>query len=129
MRSVRCPAGDSGPSPAESISIGFKTDARIDEVKRFALAAVVALLTLSASGLSGLLITEPCAGNELAGQSDSACPPTCVTCGCCAQAVEPAAVVVASSPDELVSDIDLALPDLPDIDPRPILHVPKLRVA
>jgi hypothetical protein len=98
-------------------------------VRRLALAYIVAMLTLSASGLSSLLIVEPCTGNEPPGQSDSACPPTCVTCGCCAQAVEPVAIVVTGVPDASVTDVNAALPGLPDTDPRPILHVPKLRLA
>jgi len=98
-------------------------------VRRFALAFIVAMLTLSASGFSSLIATEPCTGSEPPGQRDSSCPPTCVTCGCCAQALEPVTVVVAASPDAVVSVIDVTLPGLPDTDPRPILHVPKLRFA
>jgi hypothetical protein len=96
-------------------------------VRRFALAIVVGLLTLGASGVSSLVINEPCTGYELPGSDDGACPPTCVTCGCCAQAVEPAMFVVAISPDIPVADLTTFLPDFPRTDPRDILHVPKLR--
>lgn len=98
-------------------------------MRRLVLAFIVATLTLSASGLSSLMIAEPCTGNEPPGQSDSACPPTCVTCGCCAQAVEGVAVFVAVSPTGLVIDVDAVLQGLPHAEPRPILHVPKLRVT
>ena len=94
-------------------------------MRRVALAFIVATLTVSASGLCSLIVAEPCTGDEPPAQSDAACPPTCITCGCCAQAVEHATFVVAESPDVVVSDIDVALPGLLATDPRPILHVPK----
>jgi hypothetical protein len=97
-------------------------------VRRFALAIIVGLLTLSASGVSSLVINEPCTGYELAGSDDGACPPTCVTCGCCPQAVEPMTVVLLMSPDIVIADIPAFLPDLPRTDPRDILHVPKFRL-
>jgi hypothetical protein len=96
---------------------------------RFALAIIVGLLTLSFSGVSSLAINEPCTGYELPGGDDGACPPTCLTCGCCAQAAEPVMVVVAASPNILVANIGNFLPDLPRTHPRDILHVPKLRLA
>jgi hypothetical protein len=52
-----------------------------------------------------------------------------VTCGCCAQAVEPVAFIVATSPDVPVADAPTFLPNLPQIDPHDILHVPKIRFA
>ena len=97
-------------------------------VRRLALAIIVGLLTFSASGFSSLVTNEPCTGYELPGSDDGACPPTCVTCGCCAQAAEPVMVVVATSPDIAVADIATFLPDPSRTDPRDILHVPKLRL-
>jgi hypothetical protein len=97
-------------------------------VRRFALAIIVGLLTFSASGVYSFVINEPCTGYELPGSDDGACPPTCVTCGCCAQAVEPVVVVVAVSPDVPIADVPSFLPDLPRIDPRDVLHVPKFRL-
>ena len=96
-------------------------------VRRFALAIIVGLLTLSASGVSTLIAGEPCTGYELAGQGedDNACPPTCVTCGGCAQAAEPVAVIVSVSPDVPVSDLIPVLPRVPRSNPLDILHVPK----
>jgi hypothetical protein len=100
-------------------------------VRRFVLAFIVGLLTLSASGISSLIVDEPCTGFELSGQGedDGACPPTCVTCGCCAQAVDAVAFAIASSPDAPVSDLVAVLPDVLNADPRDILHVPKLLLA
>lgn len=96
-------------------------------VRRFVLAIIVGLLTLSATGVSSLVISEPCTGYELPGSDDGACPPTCVTCGCCAQAVETVMIVVATSPDIRVADVAGFLPNLLRTTPRDILHVPKLR--
>ena len=98
-------------------------------VQRFGLAIIVALLTFSASGAYALVIAEPCTGYEQPGQDDGACPPTCVTCGCCAQAVEPVAVVISATPDTPVADVSDFLPNLPRTTPRDILHVPKIRFA
>ena len=100
-------------------------------VRRFAFAIIVALLTLSASGLVTLTAGEPCTGYELTrqGEDDGGCPPTCVTCGCCAQAAEPIAVAISSSPDIPASNLTTALPSIPRTDPLDILHVPKLALA
>jgi hypothetical protein len=90
------------------------------------LALIVGLLTLSASGTANLILGEPCAAFELTRQGDDgACPPTCVTCGCCAQAVEPVVFATPSSPDDPVAATVAVLPDLPTADPRDILHVPR----
>jgi hypothetical protein len=98
-------------------------------VRRLALACLVSLLAFSASGAAALLVQEPCSPFEAADADEAACPPTCVTCGCCGQAVEPVIVAVTSSPDCLVSNVLPPLPRLPIADPRDILHVPKLPAA
>ena len=99
-------------------------------VQRFALAIIVGLLTLSASGVSTLVAGEPCTGYEITGQGedDGACPPTCVTCGCCAQAAEPVGIAISSSLDIPVAHLIAVLPGIPRTDPLDILHVPKLRL-
>jgi hypothetical protein len=94
-------------------------------VRRILLAIVVGMLMLSASGLSALVVPEPCAGYEQAGRDDGGCPPTCVTCGCCAQAAEMVMLRTAVSPDAPIAAI-LAPPSrLPQARARDILHVPK----
>jgi len=98
-------------------------------VRRFALAVIIGLLTFSVSGVYSLVINEPCTGYEAAGSDDAACPPTCVTCGCCAQAVEPVALVVSATPDVPIADIPDVIPSVPRTTPRDILHVPKIRFA
>ena len=94
-------------------------------VRRFVLAIIVGLLTFSASGLPTLIAGEPCAGYEQPGGEDAACAPTCVTCGCCAQAAEPALVRVASSLEAPAADVSPLIPHLTKTSPRDILHVPK----
>jgi hypothetical protein len=98
-------------------------------VRRFALALVVALLTFSTSGASALLVDEPCTGFEQSGADDASCPPTCVTCGCCAQGVEPVALPVANSPAVPPAALELLPQGLPQDQPRDILHVPKPHLA
>jgi hypothetical protein len=100
-------------------------------VARFALALIVGLLTFSASGVSSLVVPEPCTGYEFTGQGEDegGCPPTCVTCGCCAQGAEAVTMVVASSPEAPLSELVAFLPGVPITDPRDILHVPKVYLA
>jgi hypothetical protein len=98
-------------------------------VRRFVHAIIVALLTFNASGTFALVVVEPCTGYEQPGREDGACPPTCVTCGCCAQAVEPVALQVAVSPDALIAEIHARTPRAPKTRARDILHVPKFRFA
>jgi hypothetical protein len=98
-------------------------------VRRFALAIIVALLTFSASGTFALVVAEPCTGYEQPGQDDGTCPPTCVTCGCCAQAAEPAILPMASSLELPVTGVSPLLPHVPTARPRDIMHVPKPRLA
>ena len=100
-------------------------------MRRFAFAIIVGLLTLSASGVSMVIAGEPCTGYELTGQGedDGGCPPTCVTCGCCAQAAVTVSIAVSSSPDIPVSAVIAVLPRIPRTDPLDILHVPKPALA
>jgi hypothetical protein len=94
-------------------------------VRRFFFAIVVGTLCSTVSGVSALAIDEPCSGLELPANGDDLCPPSCLTCGCCAQAAEPALVVARSSPDAPRTK-PLAFPSsLPRINPLEILHVPK----
>jgi hypothetical protein len=94
-------------------------------VRRFALAIVVAVLSVSASGLSALVLIEPCSAYEQSSRPDQDCAPTCVTCGCCAQAVEPVALAVTTTPEILSVRIAVARTDSPKTLSRDILHVPK----
>lgn len=96
---------------------------------RFILAVIVGLLTFNTSGVHSLVIAEPCTGYEQPGQEDGACPPTCVTCGCCAQAAEPAIVTITNSVEAPFSDLGPVVPRLPRTGPRGILHVPKVGIA
>src|SRR5688572_15225324 len=93
-------------------------------VRRLTLTIVVALLTFSASGLSTVLLAEPCSGVEQAAGDDRDCPPTCTTCGCCAQAAEPVPLL-PTAPDTRVDDFSAELTRLVKAHPRAVLHVPK----
>jgi hypothetical protein len=95
------------------------------DMRRFGLAIIVVVLTFSASGLSALVIAEPCTGYEQSGGSDGVCPPTCVTCGCCAQAAEPAVLLVANTPDTPAVEPNAFVPRIPTTGVHKILHVPK----
>jgi hypothetical protein len=98
-------------------------------VRRFALAIVVALLAFGASGASALVLAEPCDSYEHPGRDEGSCPPTCVTCGCCAQAVEPVTLAVTAVLQTTVAAAGSFIPRLPAAAPRDILHVPKPRIA
>lgn len=98
-------------------------------VVRFALAVIIALLTFSASGVSALIVPEPCTGYEQPGHEDGACPPTCVRCGCCARAAETVIAQAEGSPEVAIAEIHVATVRLPHAQPRDILHVPKPRLA
>jgi hypothetical protein len=99
-------------------------------VRQLALAILVGLLSLSVSGVTALTIGEPCSASESSRAGDTSCPPTCVTCGCCAQSVEPIAVPFVSSPLARVA-ASLHFPpfDLLGPNPHDVLHVPKPRLA
>ena len=98
-------------------------------VRRLALTVIVSLLTISASGLSALAVLEPCSGLEQTAEDEGTCPPTCVTCGCCAQAVEPVALLVTSASNTSLAGPGNARSRLTNPQPRDILHVPRLRLA
>jgi len=93
------------------------------------MALVVAVLTLSASGVSAMIIGEPCLSSEAQGSADGNCPPTCATCGCCAQAAEPVVLAIAVSSEFIITDLHPIIPRLQKSEPRDILHVPKALLA
>jgi hypothetical protein len=97
--------------------------------RRLALAVIVGLLMFGASGASALVRAEPCTTYEPPGSEDGSCPPTCVTCGCCAQAAEPVTLAATSSPDVPTAEIASVVPLLPETRPRAIWHVPKPRLS
>ena len=95
-------------------------------MRRLGLALVVSLLAFSATGITSVLVSEPCSAVDAGGQDDErTCPPLCVTCGCCAQAAEPATLIDTPSPESPVARTPHALPRPLTPEPRAILHVPK----
>ena len=97
----------------------------MERVQRFVLAVIVALLTFSASGAATLIVVEPCSAYDLSGKDDGTCPPTCVTCGCCAQAIEPVALVVPAMPEQSSGDLLVPPTRQPLTSSSDVLHVPK----
>jgi hypothetical protein len=98
-------------------------------VRRLLLAFVVSVLALSATGVANVVVLEPCTNESAAAPDDAACPPMCVTCGCCAQAVEPVTLTDAGTPQAPTTLATVPLPPLPMSEPRGILHVPRVRLA
>ena len=98
-------------------------------MRRLALSLIVGILSFSATGVTRLIVGEPCAPFTLAAEDDGDCPPTCISCGCCAQAVEPAALIVAVSIEIVTPLFNPVPPAFTDSEPRDILHVPRLRAA
>jgi hypothetical protein len=86
---------------------------------------VVGLLMFSASGVSALAVDDACSLFEQSAGSDRDCPPTCVTCGCCAQAVEPGTFIVSLSLRVPAARPSAEPVRFPTTDPLDVLHVPK----
>ena len=80
---------------------------------------------LTLSGVTAVAVGEPCSGFEQTTSDHNSCPPTCVTCGCCAQAVEPTAVHVEASPKPSPVAPPPLIVRIPDASPLGVLHVPK----
>lgn len=98
-------------------------------MRRLALIFVVVLLVLSASGVQAISWTDPCEGEaESTPGGDQSCPPTCFTCGCCAQPIEPPLVEVLPSAEPVVHPSPNTNPSLASREPRGILHVPRISV-
>jgi hypothetical protein len=82
-------------------------------------------MVFGVSGVLSFVTTEPCSVLEQPWQDDGACPPTCVTCGCCAQSVEAVSLPITSALEAVIADIHPFIPRLPKTAPHDILHVPK----
>ena len=80
---------------------------------------------LSLSGVTVVAVGEPCSGFEQTSSDHDSCPPTCVTCGCCAQAVEPTAIHVDASRKQAPVEPPPVVDQLPAASPLDVLHVPK----
>ena len=93
-------------------------------MQRLLLALVVSVLSFSASGFAAALTVEVCGITEQ-NDADADCPPTCVTCGCCVQAVEPAGTICQATFDAPVPDPVLPIVRPAQFEPLDVLHVPK----
>ena len=99
--------------------------ASMPAVQRLVLVLLVSTLGFSTSGLAGLLVPEPCRVGEISG-TDSTCPPSCMTCGCCHRAIDIARVQVVATEIRVVSESPAPSVHPRSAAPREILHVPKL---
>lgn len=79
----------------------------------------------SAAGVSALVVDDACSLLEQAEGADRDCPPTCVTCGCCAQAVEPGTAIVSMSLRVPAARPRAEPLRFPTTEPIDVLHVPK----
>jgi hypothetical protein len=98
-------------------------------VRRLALAAIVLVLAICASGTSGLFAADLCITGANARTHDTVCPTGCAACGCCAEAAEPVTPASTTFQDPGVSRLAASHPFLLRTDPRDILHVPKTRLS
>ena len=98
-------------------------------MRRFALVLFVSLLAFSASSISTLMFAEPCMGSQQSSSDDDACPPMCVTCGCCTQSAEPVTLHITATLEAPFAEHPTVVPALPAAQVRDILHVPKRRGA
>jgi hypothetical protein len=83
------------------------------------------MLMLGLFGVTVLAVGEPCSSFEQTSSDHDSCPPTCVTCGCCAQAVEPTAVEVEAFPKPSPVVPPPLVVRFPAVSPLGILHVSK----
>jgi len=103
-----------------------RSSATLRLVRRFVFVILVVLLSVSASGVTALVLHERCGAVEQTRGGDTNCPPTCVTCGCCAQPIEPVVISPVSSP--LTPSLAADVPSTSNLSPanqRDVLHVPK----
>jgi hypothetical protein len=97
-------------------------------MRRALFIAVLTLLIADASGVSSLLVPEPCPIGTSESTPDSGCPAFCVrcTCACCA-----ASIVYTAPPEMVAAPVPLSPLRLPTSGALPtgscadILHVPK----
>lgn len=83
------------------------------------------ILSASFSGVSGLIVYEPCAVTESAPEDSDSCPPTCAQCGCCAQPVLPLDLPAERADDLEILSVIAATTFAPQFSPRDVFHVPK----
>ena len=96
-------------------------------MRRLLLAAFVALITVSTSGVIDLFVPEPCSINEATnGREDGNCAATCVRCNCCGRSIEVAAVTVLSVRLSIAVETFSIPGFFSSPSPAEILHVPKL---
>ena len=94
-------------------------------MRRVSLLLFVFMMSVNFSGIGSLVFPEPCTILEDSQTSDSACPPSCVRCGCCAQPIVASVRLPLTFPVPLTAATVMG-PIAPALgDAREILHVPK----
>jgi hypothetical protein len=99
---------------------------RLEEtLQRILFALLASFLIVSASGVSALVLDEPCAIGDTDRDDSDGCLPTCATCGCCSQPVVPGAMAVDSTQQLEIAHEPLAINPLISLTARDVFHVPK----
>ena len=77
-------------------------------------ALVAVALILSFSGVASLAFPEPCSSVEQIDDHGTDCAPTCPTCGCCGQALEPTQIAIGETFAAPTVAPVVTLPGLPE---------------
>jgi len=96
-------------------------------MRRALFLVALAILVCDASGITSLLVPEPCAIGTSDSTPDGGCPAFCVRCACpcCVSGVEHSVPVVISAQPFIVPVTVLSLEHLRTGAVRDILHIPK----
>jgi len=96
-------------------------------MRRALFIAVLAILVSDASGVTSLIVPEPCALETSDSTPDGGCPAFCLRCACpcCVSAVEHCAPVAISTQAFVVPVPAPLLQHLPTGVVHDILHIPK----
>jgi hypothetical protein len=97
-------------------------------MRRALFIAVLAILVSDASGITSLIVPEPCALETSDSTPDGGCPAFCLrcACSCCVSAVEHSGPVPISTEGFVVRVPAPALQHLPTGVVQDVLHIPKI---
>jgi len=97
-------------------------------MRRALFIAVLAILVSDASGITSLIVPEPCALETSDSTPDGGCPAFCLRCACpcCVSSVEHSVPIQISAPTFVVSAPAPSLQHLPTGVVHDVLHIPKI---
>jgi len=100
-------------------------------MRRALFIAVLAILVSDASGITSLIVREPCTFETSDSTPDGGCPAFCLRCACpcCVSAVEHCAPVAISTQAFVVPVPALLLQHLPTGVVHDVLHIPKISLT